>query len=524
MAIISAGHLHKELFTDSGAGTLIRRGHKLFKYDQLEHIDADKIRRIMEAEDPVVRAGQVSVASYLRELQQKKKVTLYSDEPGQVLAIVSSNPEDPSQPAVLEKLLASKTAVLNNVPDNLWTTIRKDFDVLTWRVGANIEDDSLDRAWHFERADGSLRNPQDGSTMFFYGIQDSDSVKKTFDGFGKKPAGVRHFSTFTQRRGYATARPKNVGLIGARGYTGRELINIINNHPDLNLTHVSSRELEGKPLEGYTKASLNYVNLKPDQLKAQEEVDAWVLALPNGVCAPFVNQVEQDVAQKQSSDKVLVDLSADYRFDTTWTYGLPEFNREKLAGATRISNPGCYATGAQMSLRPLLPFMGNGVPTVFGVSGYSGAGTKPSPKNDPKVLQDNLLPYALTGHIHEREVSYQLGTPVHFTPHVAPFFQGIQLTVNVPLAKELTSKDVKSVFEEFYGGEKLVKVIEGEPYVRDNAGKHYVRVGGFNVAADGKRVVVCTTIDNLLKGAATQAVQNLNLALGFDEYAGIPIE
>lgn len=330
VAIISAGHLHKELFTDSGAGTLIRRGHKLFKYDKLDQVDPDKIRRIMEAEDAVVKSGEMSVASYLRELQQKKKVTLYTDEPGQVLAIVTSDPDDPSKPAVLEKLLASKTAVLNNVPDNLWNTIRKDYDCLTWRVGPKVEDGNLDRSWHFERADGSLRNPQDGSTMFFYGIQDYDRVKQTFDGFGraKVPAGTRAYSTyargsFVQRRGYATTKTKNVGLIGARGYTGRELINIINNHPGLNLTHVSSRELEGKPLEGYTKSSLTYVNLKPEDLKAQEEVDAWVLALPNGVCTPFVCQLEADVKANKSSEKVLVDLSADYRFDNTWVYGLP---------------------------------------------------------------------------------------------------------------------------------------------------------------------------------------------------------
>ena len=329
VAIISAGHLHKELFTDSGAGTLIRRGHKLFKFDQLDQVDPDKIRRIMEAEDDVVKAGETSVASYLRDLQ-KKNVTLYTDEPGQVLAIVTKDPTDPSKPAVLEKLLASKTAVLNNVPDNLWNTIRKDFDVLTWRVGGvTSEDGNLDRSWHFERADGSLRNPQDGSTMFFYGIQDSDSVKQTLDGFkgSKIASGTRSYSTFAQqRRGFASssaAAQKNVGLIGARGYTGRELINLINNHPELNLTHVSSRELEGKPLEGYSKADLTYVNLKPEDLKAQEQVDAWVLALPNGVCAPFVNQVEKDVKEGKSSDKVLVDLSADYRFDNTWSYGLP---------------------------------------------------------------------------------------------------------------------------------------------------------------------------------------------------------
>ncbi|KAI9016293.1 Aspartate/glutamate/uridylate kinase [Phycomyces nitens] len=510
VAIISAGHLHKELFTDSGAGTLIRRGHKLFKYDDLSKIDSDKIRRILEAEDPVVKSGEVSVAQYLRDLKEKN-VSLYTDEPGQVLAIVTSDPTDPSKPAVLEKILASKTAVLNNVADNIWNTIRKDYDALTWRVRSKVDEDTLDRSWHFERADGSLRNPEDGSTMFFYGIRDSDKAKQSLVGTGSKTA-KRSFSTFSrpQRRGYASStRQKNVGLIGARGYTGRELINLINQHPNLNLTHVSSRELEGKRLDGYTKSDLTYVNLKPEELKAQEEVDAWVLALPNGVCTPFVHQVEADVKDGKSSEKVLVDLSADYRFDPTWTYGLPEFNRENISGATRIANPGCYATGAQMSIRPLLPFLDkNAPPTVFGVSGYSGAGTKPSPKNDPEFLRDNLIPYSLTGHIHEKEVSYQLGTPIGFIPHVAPFFQGISLTVNIPLAKTMTSRDIKSIYSAFYQGEKLVKVLENEePYVRDNAGRHFVRIGGFAVHAEGRRAVVITNLDNLLKGAATQAVQ-----------------
>ncbi|KAI8068021.1 Aspartate/glutamate/uridylate kinase [Gongronella butleri] len=535
VAIISAGHLHKELFTDSGAGTLIRRGHKLFKYGSLDQVDPDKIRRIMEAEDPSVKSGEQSVASYLRELQGKKDISIYTDEPGQVLAVVTRDSSDASKPAVLEKLLASKTAVLNNVPDNLWNTIRKEHPVLSWRVDAKQAEGTMDRSWHFERADGSLRNASDGSTMFFYGIQDSDKVKQTLDGFGTTQK--RAYSTWTgarrtmmpQRRGYSTnasAGVKKVGLIGARGYTGKELINIINNHPGLELSHVSSRELEGKPLEGYTKADLTYVNLKPNALKEQEHVDAWVLALPNGVCTPFVHQVEKDVANGDSRDKVLLDLSADYRFDDSWTYGLPEFNRKNLVGATRISNPGCYATGAQMSLRPLLPFLdAQSAPTVFGVSGYSGAGTKPSPKNDPAVLKDNLLPYALTGHIHEREVSHQLGTKIGFIPHVASWFQGIALTVNVPLAKPMTSRDIQAAFADYYQDEKLVHVLDqGEPYVRDNAGKHFVRIGGFAVHPEGRRAVITTTIDNLLKGAATQAVQNLNLALGYDEYAGIPIE
>lgn len=512
VAIISAGHLHKELFTDSGAGTLIRRGHKLYKYSGFDQADTDKIRRLMESEDGSIKSGETTVASYLRSLQQKD-VCIYTDDPGQVLAIISHDPSDPSKPAVLEKLLTTKTAVLNNVPENLWNSIRKDFDRLTWTVSWESHTCNLDPSWYFDRADGSLRNPENGSTTFFYGINDSDKIKQVFStaksAVPKTPFGSRSYSTSRSsiqnisRRGFATvSKTKNVGLIGARGYTGRELIRLIDNHPHLNLTHVSSRELEGRPLEGYTKSNLTYVNLKPSDLKLKEEVDAWVLALPNGVCQPFVEAPGQD-------SKVLLDLSADYRFDTTWTYGLPEFNRANIRGARRIANPGCYATGMQLSLRPLVPFLHKyDAPVVFGVSGYSGAGTKPSPKNDPSFLKDNIIPYSLTNHIHQREVSYQLGSNIHFIPHVASWFQGIALTVNVPLAKSMTSEEVKSIFKGFYQEEKLVQVLEsGEPLVRDNSGKHTVRIGGFGTAHDGRRVVITTTLDNLLKGAATQALQ-----------------
>ncbi|RUS23903.1 hypothetical protein BC938DRAFT_474436 [Jimgerdemannia flammicorona] len=155
-----------------------------------------------------------------------------------------------------------------------------------------------------------------------------------------------------------------------------------------------------------------------------------------------------------------------------------------------------------MAIRPLLPYLSTTCnPTIFGVSGYSGAGTKPSPKNDPAVLHDNLIPYSLTDHIHEREIGYQLGREVAFVPHVGSFFQGITLTVSVPLEKSITHGEVKEVFDEFYKGEKLVQVTGAEvPLVKDNAGKHFVRVGGLGYI-----------------------LGNMNIALGFDEYAGIPI-
>ncbi|RKP26798.1 Aspartate/glutamate/uridylate kinase, partial [Syncephalis pseudoplumigaleata] len=531
VAIISAEHLHKELFTHSGAGTLIRRGYRLFRADSLEKLDVDRVRKLLQETDPAIQSGQQSVASYLNELdatiQQAadgKGVQVYGDESYEVLAVV----EPRSLPAIsfsrVTKLLSTKTAQLNNVPDNLWAVLRRDHASLVWECPR----DDPQNQWNFERADGSFSS--DGHTLFWYGIDDPTAVSHVKASSSPSAMAGQSSSVFSaagaQRRSLTTASahaPRRVGLIGARGYTGRELVSLIDRHPHLELACVSSRELAGKPLQGYKKADIVYDNLSPQQLVERDDVDCWVLALPNGVCAPFVAAVME---APEASRPLLVDLSADYRFDDQWTYGLPEFTREQVHHARRISNPGCYATGAQMALHPLLSHMdAHSMPTVFGVSGYSGAGTKPSPKNDPAYLKDNLIPYSLTNHIHEREVSHRLGRPIAFMPHVASWFQGISLTVHVPLAKSMTSQDVLQQFEAQYAGEPLVRLEKtGVPVVRDISGKHGVTLGGFQVDATGRRAVIVATIDNLLKGAATQAVQNMNIAFGYSELEGIPLE
>lgn len=319
--------------------------------------------------------------------------------------------------------------------------------------------------------------------------------------------------------------PSKIALIGARGYTGQALIDLLNRHPNMDLRHVSSRELKGKKLAGYTKREIIYENLSPDDVRRMAdkgEVDCWVMALPNGVCKPFVDAIEES----GHKDSVIVDLSADYRFDSSWTYGLPELvKRSKITGATRISNPGCYATAAQLGIAPLLEYLAPAPanPTVFGVSGYSGAGTKPSPKNDVDNLTNNLIPYSLTDHIHEREISAQLGREIGFIPHVAVWFAGIHHTISLPLANAMASRDVRELYQDRYNGEKLVRITGESPLVKNIAGKHGVEIGGFAVHSGGKRAVINVTIDNLLKGAATQCLQNMNLALGYAEYEGIPL-
>jgi N-acetyl-gamma-glutamyl-phosphate reductase/acetylglutamate kinase len=351
VAVISAASLQKELFTDSGAGTLIRRGYKLFKHNTIETLGADRLRQVIHDRDPQIKAGLQSVTGVLNDLK-KTPFTIYGDEPLDVIAIVS-HPE--GETPIMTKLLASRNGSLNNVVDNVFNAIKKDHRRLFWT--AQVDDEN--RAWHFERADGSFTRA--GRSLFWYGVQDVADVEKIVKGFEEKSRiersylpvgpsapphrapsgdGVRSFSTMARRtlpsssRGYATAAsasvstaPKRLALIGARGYTGQALTSLLSNHPHLDLTHVSSRQLAGYPLETYTKTAVKYTNLSTADVERMEkdgEVDAWVMALPNGVCKPFVDAIDRGSKDRQSGEAgVIVDLSADYRFESGWTYGLP---------------------------------------------------------------------------------------------------------------------------------------------------------------------------------------------------------
>jgi N-acetyl-gamma-glutamyl-phosphate reductase len=312
-----------------------------------------------------------------------------------------------------------------------------------------------------------------------------------------------------------------IGIVGARGHTGAELIRLIARHPSLQLAFVSSRELAGQRVADHVSEfgdELRYENLDADAV-ATKRADAIVLALPNGKAAPYVAAIEASSAN--GYDPIIVDLSADYRFDSSWYYGLPELTRGLYRGQRRISNPGCYATAMQLAIAPLKDQLA-APPACFGVSGYSGAGTTPSDKNDPEKLRDNLMPYSLTDHTHEREVTRHMGIPVEFMPHVAPHFRGITMTVNLWLVQPLTLDAIKQRYAKIYASEPLIELVDEAPWVSHIAGKHGVQVGGLSLAPGGKRVVVVATLDNLLKGAATQAMQNLNLALGYDELTSIP--
>lgn len=311
----------------------------------------------------------------------------------------------------------------------------------------------------------------------------------------------------------------SVVVIGARGYTGAELLPLLWRHPEFEISAVGSSSVAGHPVnahvEGMEGCELLFSEIRPVTLENYPS-DACVLALPNGYASGYV-----DALDRHKPSTVVVDLSADHRFDPAWAYGQSERFPDLISGATRIANPGCYATGAQLALAPLLDKL-VGTPAVFGVSGFSGAGKTPSRKNDPDVLKDNLLPYSLNEHVHEKEVSHHIGQDVRLLPHVAPFFRGISLTLAAELQTPQTEDELFRLYREFYGACPLVDVRADIPEVAEVRGTHHVLLGGFSVSKiNPHRVSLVSVLDNLLKGAATQAVQNLNLAFGLDAMTGL---
>ena len=312
---------------------------------------------------------------------------------------------------------------------------------------------------------------------------------------------------------------RTINLIGGRGYTGSELLGLIATHPGMGLGMASSRSHAGQKISStcdrWPDDGRCFTRLEPEGVSAYP-ADAWVLALPNGLAGAWVTAIKREFP-----DSVILDLSADYRFDPDWAYGLPERYREQICSAHLIANPGCYATGAQLGLLPLADNLVS-APAVFGVSGFSGAGKTPSPKNDPQVLKDNMIPYALSGHMHEKEIGYQLNTDVQFMPHVAAFFRGISLTIAFELDYVKSTAELESLFRAEYTNESRIHVSSEIPQVRAVQGTPDVHIGGFTLdARDPTRGSLVVVLDNLLKGAASQALQNLNLALGLDENAGI---
>ena len=309
---------------------------------------------------------------------------------------------------------------------------------------------------------------------------------------------------------------KSIGLVGARGYVGAEMLTLLGQHPEFECAFACSSSQAGDLVQQHVPAApdgLVFENLTPEEAAARK-VDALVLCLPDGHAAKWCPAFE-------GTGTVILDVSSDHRFTDDWTYGLTEHFRADITRSTRISNPGCYATAGQLALRPMVDDLAE-APHGFGVSGYSGAGRTPSPRNDPEALADGVTPYKLVHHTHEREMSRHLGTSVRFSPHVAPFFRGITFTVQAKLQHETSEAELLERAQAQYASDPLVHVTEEMPRVQTMVDHDGAIVGGFSVNPERpNEVAVVCVIDNLRKGAAGQALQNLNLALGCDEALGL---
>ncbi|MFH1587469.1 MAG: N-acetyl-gamma-glutamyl-phosphate reductase [Candidatus Diapherotrites archaeon] len=308
-----------------------------------------------------------------------------------------------------------------------------------------------------------------------------------------------------------------VGIVGASGFTGKGLIEILLGHGGIELQVLNSATYSGKNISDlyaeFTGSGLEFTNYSVDELKNMG-LDLVFLAMPDGEA--------QKIAPKLLEKGIrVIDLSKDYRFSKEAAYGLPELFADKIKGANLVANPGCYATACLLAAKPL-DKLGGVKHFIFDCkSGVSGAGKTPTNTNNLNFLAENIFAYNLTKHKHVAEIQQFLDAKVSFTPHVLPIMRGIMCTMHVLLEKKVEEKEVKRIYEEFYSGKEFVKVLGSAlPELHGVQQGNYCHIGGFEI--DGhNRLVVISTIDNLMKGASGQAVQNMNLMLDFKESKGL---
>jgi N-acetyl-gamma-glutamyl-phosphate reductase common form len=305
---------------------------------------------------------------------------------------------------------------------------------------------------------------------------------------------------------------KTIGLLGGRGYVGQEIIKLLVNHKYLNITSIFSSSKAGQSVPLNVGNELLYQDLSLDKIVLFDE-DAFILALPNNESQNYV-----DLIHRHNPQAIIVDLSADHRFDQAWEYRVPELS--ETVQSTKISNPGCYASAMQFMLAPLKNILAGPV-HLYGISGYSGAGATPNSRNDQEALQDSILPYSLVSHLHEKEVKAHSYPEILFTPHVGNFFRGIMMTGNFILSQSMSADEIYNLFVNHYQSEQLICIQPELPNLQDVQNTSNVIMGGFAVDQEINRLTFCCALDNLLKGAATQTVQNLNSAFGWDDNLGI---
>lgn len=329
----------------------------------------------------------------------------------------------------------------------------------------------------------------------------------------------------------------DIGIIGGSGYTGGELLRLLNNHKNVNINAVTSRQYDG------VKISKVHPHLRGMDMEfsdvSVEDIDAEIVftATPHGASMNIVPKlIERDIR--------VVDLSGDYRFDDVneyekWyglkhsaplesVFGLPEVYRNEIKKAKLVGNPGCFPTGGILASIPLVKEKLADALIVDSKTGVSGAGIKPTEATHYPNLADNVNPYAVTNHRHMPEIQQEVqkfgDVKVSFTPHLVPVIRGILTTIHSFIKDDVTSDYVKEIYDEFYGDEPFVRVLDFEEIPRLSAvrGSNYCDIGCFQIDHNG-RIVVISAIDNLVKGASGQAVQNMNIMCGFDEKESLDI-
>jgi len=336
-----------------------------------------------------------------------------------------------------------------------------------------------------------------------------------------------------------------VGVLGATGYAGIETVRILSGHPDVKITRLVSHSFVGKKISDIYPNFRNVCDMVCCELDVDDiaaNCDLVFTALPHGASKEVIPAIYEKGIK-------IVDLSGDFRYDSKevyekWygkphcapeileksVYGLCEIHREKIKTATIVGNPGCYTT---CSILPLYPLLHAGVVhkdniIIDAKSGVTGAGRTEKLPYSFCECTENSKAYKIATHRHtseiEQELSHAAGEEimVSFTPHLIPQKRGILATSYANLKEDMTDEAIYKILSEFYKDEYFVRVLKpGElPETKNVAGSNFIEIG-FKVDHRLKRVVVSSAIDNLFKGAAGQAVQNMNIMMGFQEKAGI---
>lgn len=310
-----------------------------------------------------------------------------------------------------------------------------------------------------------------------------------------------------------------VGIIGGGGYTAGELLRILVNHQEVEIAFVQSQSQAGKPLYHTHTDLLGETDLK---FTAEAgEADVLFLCMGHGRSKTWMEE------NKPPENTLVVDLSTDYRMSEDWVYGLPEINAARTQGARRVANPGCFATAIQLGLLPLVKAgLADGEVHINGMTGSTGAGQNPMPTTHFSWRNANVSVYKAFGHQHLHEIGRNvklLGRPgaegLNFVPLRGPFARGIFVTTYVQTDE--TQSQLQDLFQSFYAGAAFTHVTERNPDLKQvvNTNKGLVFV-----EKHGDKALVISMIDNLLKGASGQAVQNMNLAFGLEETTGLRLK